>query len=96
MTTSLSVLALAVAAGALVLVMLLWLRGRPSAKQTRQSELEATLAEVNARMARLSGDVSDALERARAEGARGRSLGDLVGSIDLRSEEHTSELQSRI
>jgi diguanylate cyclase (GGDEF)-like protein len=83
MTTSLSVLALAVAAGALVLVLLLWLRGRPSPKQTRQHELEATLAEVNARMARLSGDVSDALERARAEGARGRSLGDLAGSIDL-------------
>jgi diguanylate cyclase (GGDEF)-like protein len=79
MTTSL--IALAVAAGALVLVVLLWLRGRPRPEASR--ELEAALAEVNARMERLAGDVSDALDRARTEGLRGRALGDLAGSIDL-------------
>jgi diguanylate cyclase (GGDEF)-like protein len=79
MTTSL--IALAVAAGALVLVVPLWFRTRP--RQEPNRELEIALAEVSARVERLAGDVSDALEQAREERLRGGTLGDLAGSIDL-------------
>ena len=79
---TISLIALAVAAGALVLVVALWFRTRP-AQPAPDRELTGTIAEVNARMERLAGDVADALDRARSEGARGRALGDLAGSIDL-------------
>jgi diguanylate cyclase (GGDEF)-like protein len=80
MTTS--YIALAVAASALLLVIPLWFRTRP-AQPAPERELTGTIAEVNARMERLAGDVADALAKARTEGARGRALGDLGGSIDL-------------
>ena len=79
---TISLIALAVAAGALVFVIPLWFRTRP-AQPAAGRELTGTIAEVNARMERLAGDVADALDRARSEGARGRALGDLAGSIDL-------------
>ena len=75
-----SYLALGAAGVALVLLAGLWLRGR---ERSDDPELAAALAEVNERMERLAGDLSTALARARAEGMRGRALGDLTGSIDL-------------
>jgi diguanylate cyclase (GGDEF)-like protein len=77
-----SLFALALAAAALVLVVLLWLRSRPE-RPAAGGELTGTIAEVNARMERLAGDVADALDQARFEGGRSRVLGDLGGSIDL-------------
>jgi len=76
-----SYIALAVAAGALALAVIVWLASRrpPAA----DDDLAVALSEVTSRMERLSGDVNDALERARDEGRRGRSLGELAGSIDL-------------
>ena len=75
-----SYLALGAAGAALVLLGWLWRRGR---ERAIDPELAAALAEVNERMERLAGDLSTALARARAEGMRGRALGDLAGSIDL-------------
>ena len=75
-----SYLALGAAGAALLLLAWLWLRGR---ERSIDPELAAALAEVNERMERLAGDLSTALSRARAEGMRGRALGDLAGSIDL-------------
>ncbi len=77
-----SLLALAVAAGALALVALMWVRTRPQ-RPAPKPELTGTIEEVNARMERLAGDVADAIDRAREESARARSLGTLAGSIDL-------------
>jgi diguanylate cyclase (GGDEF)-like protein len=76
-----SYIALGVAAGALVLAAVLWLAARRRPGGDR--DLAVALAEVTTRMERLSGDVNDALERARDESRRGRSLGELAGSIDL-------------
>jgi diguanylate cyclase (GGDEF)-like protein len=76
-----SYIALGVAAGALVLAAVLWLAARRRPGGDR--DLAVALAEVTTRMERLSGDVNDALERARDESRRGRSLGELTGSIDL-------------
>jgi diguanylate cyclase (GGDEF)-like protein len=75
-----SYLALGAVGVALVLLAWLWLRGR---ERSVDPELTAALADVNERIERLAGDLSTALARARAEGMRGRTLGDLAGSIDL-------------
>jgi diguanylate cyclase (GGDEF)-like protein len=76
-----SYLALGAGGAALLLLVAAWLRsrGRPHV----EPELAAALAEVNERMERLRGDLTAALDRARAEGRRTRAVVDLSGSIDL-------------
>jgi diguanylate cyclase (GGDEF)-like protein len=81
MTTSL--IALAVAACALLLVLPLWLRPRDAAPAADDDELADALAALNARMEELATDLAGALERARSDEQRGRTLGELAGSIDL-------------
>ena len=76
-----SYLALGAAGAALLLLLVAWLRGRSHDRV--EPDLAAALADVNERMEQLTGDLSAALERARAEGRRGRALGELSGSIDL-------------
>jgi diguanylate cyclase (GGDEF)-like protein len=81
MTTSL--IALCVAAGALLLVLPLWLRPRAHAPTHNEAGLDDALAGLNARMEQLARDLAGALEQARVEERRSRALGELAGSIDL-------------
>jgi diguanylate cyclase (GGDEF)-like protein len=73
-------LALAVAAGAVLLIALAW---RATRRRPADGELAAALAEVSARVDRLADEVGDALQAAQAERRRGQALGELTGSIDL-------------
>ena len=83
MTTTLVV---AIAAGAVAVVLLLvvlWLvRGVGSGARSDE-RLTDLVADMNARMESMVGDLSDALERAQEEGRRNRMLGELAGTIDL-------------
>jgi diguanylate cyclase (GGDEF)-like protein len=76
-----SYLALGAAGVALLLLAAVWLRSRVS--DVVEPEVADALADVNERMERLAGELTAALDRARAEGRRGRALGELSGSIDL-------------
>jgi diguanylate cyclase (GGDEF)-like protein len=77
----------AIAAGAaalLLLLVLLWLVLRRTGKGSQGDERLAELvADLNARMESMVGDLSEALEQAQEEGRRNRMLGELAGTIDL-------------
>src|SRR5690606_22149740 len=64
---------------------------------TIRQELDDLLAERLTRFTVVGADVKEAVRLGcvRVEGEQLRLLGDLVEHADLRSEEHTSELQSR-
>jgi len=80
MTTT--IIAAAAATGALALLLLALAAGR-RARGSIDARLTAALAEVNARLEALAGELAGALESAQEEGRRSRVLGELGGSIDL-------------
>ena len=80
MTTT--IIAAAAATGALALL-LLALAAERRARSSTDARLTAALAEVNARLEALAGELAGALESAQEEGRRSRVLGELGGSIDL-------------
>lgn len=80
MTTT--IIAAAAVTGALALLLLALAAGRRGRGST-EARLTAALAEMNARMEALAGELTGALERAQEEGRRSRVLGELGGSIDL-------------
>ncbi len=80
MTTT--IIAAAAATGALALLLLALAAGR-RARGSTDARLTAALAEMNARLEALAGELAGALEQAQEEGRRSRVLGELGGSIDL-------------
>ena len=67
----------------MLLLVVLWLvRGVGSGARSDE-RLTDLVADMNARMESMVGDLSDALERAQEEGRRNRMLGELAGTIDL-------------
>jgi two-component system, cell cycle response regulator len=80
-TTVVVSVAAAIAALALLLVVIvLTLRGRRGGGEERLADL---VAEMNARMESVVGELTTALERAQEEGRRNRTFGELAGTIDL-------------
>jgi diguanylate cyclase (GGDEF)-like protein len=81
-TTVVVAIAAGAAAVALLLVVLWLVRG--AGKGTQGDERLADLvADLNARMETMVGELSEALEHAQEEGRRNRMLGELAGTIDL-------------
>ena len=80
MTTT--IIAAAAATGALALLLLGFAAGRRVGDSTG-ARLTAAVAEVNARLEALAGELAGALENAQGEGRRSRVLSELAGSIDL-------------
>jgi diguanylate cyclase (GGDEF)-like protein len=79
-TDTVVLLAVASALAAVLLVVLvLWLF-RP---RGRSAEVAALVTDVNVRMEAMVRELADALDRAREEGRRNQSLGELAGTIDL-------------
>jgi diguanylate cyclase (GGDEF)-like protein len=72
------------AAAFVLLLVVLWLALRSSGKGAQGDERLAELvADLNARMESMVGELSEALELAQEEGRRNRMLGELAGTIDL-------------
>ena len=79
-TDTVVLLAVASALAAVLLaVLVLWLF-RP---RGRGAEVAALVTDVNVRMEAMVRELADALDRAREEGRRNQSLGELAGTIDL-------------
>jgi diguanylate cyclase (GGDEF)-like protein len=76
----------AIAAGAAALVLLLvvlWLVRNAAKAPQGDERLAELVGDLNARMERMVGELSQALEQAQEEGRRNRMLGELAGTIDL-------------
>ncbi len=80
MTTT--IITAAVVTGALALLLAALSGGRRGHGST-EARLAAALAEMNARLESLAGELTGAVERAQEEGRRSRILGELGSSIDL-------------
>ena len=75
-----------VAAGAVaaaLAIVLAFLVGLRRAERAAEERIGVAVADLNARMEHMVGDLSVALERAEAQGRRARVLGELGGTLDL-------------
>ena len=78
------VVSIAAAVAVVVLSLLVaWLVRRGGQSAQSDERLAALVADMNARMESMVAELSEALERAQAEGRRNRMLGELAGTIDL-------------
>jgi two-component system, cell cycle response regulator len=73
----------AVACAAALAVVLAFLVGLRRAERSAEERNARAVADMNARMELMVGDLSQALERAEAQSRRSRVLGELAGTLDL-------------